>query len=64
MKNFLGRTLDTNTMTWKYPDGSGGSIPDECRIEFLVKASRPFGGAITALNHLWDWKKRLGIKEQ
>lgn len=64
-ERFLGRTFDEKTKTWYFPDGSGGRIPDECRMEiesFVVAHQGQLGSGISALAILWDWKKRLGIK--
>jgi hypothetical protein len=34
---FLGRTDDHGDMRWKYLNGSGGAIPEECRIEMFAQ---------------------------
>lgn len=61
-KRFLGRIYDEKTMTWIYPDGSGGALPEECRQEMLCKMEdRSKGQGIRVLAVLWAWKERLGI---
>ena len=66
---FLGRTLDEKTMTYSYPDGSGGKLPEEMRQD-VIEASHlrvkfndgTYGGnGIFVLSTIWKWKKRLGI---
>jgi hypothetical protein len=61
---FLGRTLDEKTMTYSYPDGSGGVLPEEMRQDVTAAAEQytPAGGnGIFVLAAIWSWKKRLGI---
>lgn len=66
---FLGRTLDEKTMTYSYPDGSGGKLPEEMRqdvfnasLVYVKFKDGTYGGnGIFVLNTIWNWKKRLGI---
>lgn len=62
--NFLGRLLDPRTMTYSYPDGAGGILPSEMRLDVMEAAEQytPAGGnGIFVLGKIWEWKKRLGI---
>ncbi len=66
-KKFLGRYLDVRDMTWKYSDGSGGAIPEECRLGVeSVKAEREVFGVkgmwLKAFGIIQGYKNRLNIK--
>jgi hypothetical protein len=58
---FLGRTFDHRDMTWKYLDGSGGAIPQECQIEMFAQIDGIKGAFIRSYSVLQRYKKRLGI---
>ena len=58
---FLGRYLDHRDMTWKYRDGSGGAIPDECRTEMFMEEGTGEESWLRAYRKLLAYKKRLGL---
>ena len=39
-KRFFGREWDGDTMTYRFPDGSGKSITEEQRVKFLCMTHR------------------------
>lgn len=66
---FLGRTLDERTMTYSYPDESGGKLPEEMRQDTMNASEQHIkfkdgtygGNGIIVLGVIWAWKKRLSI---
>jgi len=69
MKRFLGRTLNTNTLMWEFPDGSGVPIPDELRSQLEIDAymsNAPFphnmGFGAQFLGRLFKYKDEHSIK--
>jgi len=57
---FLGRNFDHRDTTWKYSDGGGGAIPQECQIEMLARIDGMKGAFIRSYSILQRYKKRLG----
>lgn len=57
---FLGRTLNPNTMTYKYGDGSG-KLPLEAREDVL--SAKFLYGTLVALLIAWRWKDKPEGKE-
>lgn len=58
MNKFLGRKLNPNTMMYEHSDGSGASMPEEIRQDFLCDIVNPVGGSIVALDRIWKFKKK------
>ena len=58
MNKFLGRTFNHRTMMWEFQDGSGVSLPEELRIQFLADAANPFGGTMIALDRKWRFEEK------
>lgn len=61
-KTFLNRQIyDSNTNTWRFPDGSG-VVPDEMRIDLeCASEQRNIAGhnGLHVLSTLFKWKDRL-----
>lgn len=66
---FLGRTLNVNTMTYSFQDGSS-HVPVEMRQE-LVEAMEQrvqftdgtwSGNGLFVLGTLFSWKRRIGLE--
>ena len=66
---FLGRTLDINTMTYSFQDGSGGKLPVEMQQDVMNATHRHIkfkdgtkgGNGLCVLGTIWEWKNRLGL---